>query len=200
MEGFVVGLDRSEVLRRRASVRRTRLVGGVVVIAFSAVGVGLSVELMVLLGDSWPVGLLMMAAFVLPVVAAVRGLWTNATMKRWYAAADVPPFALRMTAASLELGVEGAQRPLVVPWEAVRGFRRRLRFGQPILEVELRPGIQPITPGVTGLEQPAVQKMVRPSRLTKGAGLYGIASLDQPVEAIDQALRYFSRGGVGVSG
>jgi hypothetical protein len=55
----------------------------------------------------------------------------------------------------------------------VLGFRRKRKLGQPLLQVAVQPGV----PGLSGR-----------------AGVYSVAALDQPVEAIDQALRYFSNG------
>ncbi len=47
--------------------------------------------------------------------------------------------------------------------------------------------------------QPAAQATLKPSKWVKTAGLYGVPSLDQPVEAIDQALRHFSNGTAAVA-
>lgn len=94
----------------------------------------------------------------------------------------------------MELGVERAPAPVVLPWSAVVGFRRKRTFGRQTLQVVVQPGVTAASPGVSGLDQPAVRALLRPSRRVKTAGLYSVASLDQPVEAIDQALRYFSNG------
>ncbi|WP_405056453.1 hypothetical protein OG474_27390 [Kribbella sp. NBC_01505] len=193
-ESFVVGLNRAEVLRRRATVRRTRQIGGAVTLVLSGIGLGLAVALTLMLGDYWAIGLLMIASMLILVVSSVRGLQTGAKVKRWYDATDLPPYALRMTPATLELGVEGAPAPVVLPWPAVRGLRHRRLLGQPILELVLQPGVTPTSPGVQGLDQPAALATLTPGKWVKSAGFYGVASLDQPVAAIDQALRYFSRG------
>lgn len=41
--------------------------------------------------------------------------------------------------------------------------------------------------------------MLWPGKRTKTPGFYGVASLDQPVEAIDQALRSFTAGRVAIA-
>jgi hypothetical protein len=104
-----------------------------------------------------------------------------------------------MSPAALELGVEGALAPVVLPWQAVQGFQLRRRYGQQTLEVVLHPNVSPTSPGITGLDQPAAQASLQPGKWLKSAGFYGVASLDQPVDAIDQALRYFSSGQVALN-
>ncbi|MET9268345.1 hypothetical protein [Kribbella sp. NPDC003557] len=193
-ESFVVGLRHDEVLRRRAVVRRVRLIGGAIVVVTTSVGLVLSVWLMILLGDAWYIGLLMIASLLLPLVSVIQSF----RQQRWYAGADLPPYAMRMTPAALELGVEGAPAPVVLPWPAVSGFRQERRAGQPVLRVLLRRGVTPTSPGVSGLDQPAARATLQPSKFVKNGGLYGVPSLDQPVEAIDQALRYFSNGNAAV--
>ncbi|MEU4195181.1 hypothetical protein AB0E69_25000 [Kribbella sp. NPDC026611] len=193
-ESFVVGLNREEVLRRRATVRRTRLIGGGITLTMTAIGLGLSIVLTIMLGDYWMIGLLMIASMVILGSSGIQALRQGTKLKRWYDATDLPPYALRMTPAALELGVEGAPAPVVLPWPAVVGLRYQRKFGQPILEVVLQPGVTPASPGVTGLDQPAARATLQPSKWIKTAGFYGVASLDQSVEAIDQALRHFSNG------
>jgi hypothetical protein len=193
-ESFVVGLRRDEVLRRRAAVRRVRMIGGSITLVMTAVGFGLSVVLMVMLGDYWMLGLPMVAAMVILAWSGLRSVRQSVALKRWYEASDLPPYAMRMTPAALELGVEGAPAPVVLPWQAVVGLRQQRRFGQPVLEVVLQPGVTPSSPGVSGLDQPAARATLQPSKLIKTAGFYGVPSLDQPVDAIDQALRHFSHG------
>lgn len=79
------------------------------------------------------------------------------------------------------------------------GLRQQRKFGQPILEVVLQRGVTPTSPGVSGLDQPAARATLQPSKWIKTAGFYGVASLDQPVESIDQALRHFSNGLAGIA-
>ncbi len=192
----MVGLKTDEVLRRRATVRRTRMIGGSVVLFLTAIGLGLSVALMIMLGAYWPIGLLMVFSMLVIAAPTLKALRISAELKRWYDASELPPFALRMSPAALELGVEGAQAPVVLPWQAVRGFQLRRRYGQQTLEVVLHPNVSATSPGITGLDQPAAQASLQPGKWLKSAGFYGVASLDQSVEAIDQALRYFSSGQV----
>lgn len=199
MESFVVGLRTDEVLRRRATVRRTRLIGGSVVLVLTTIGLGLAVALTIMLGEFWFIGLLMIFSMLLLATPTVKAMRVSAALKRWYDASELPPFALRMSPVALELGVEGAPAPVVLPWQAVQGFRLQRRYGQQTLEVVLRPNVSPTSPGISGLDQLAAQASLQPGKWLKSAGLYGVASLDQPVEAINQALQHFSRGAVGVS-
>jgi hypothetical protein len=198
-QSFVVGLNQAEVLRRRAIVSRIRRIGSSLTLVLSAIGMGLAVMLTVMLGQMWMIGLLLIASMLPLVFSAVKGLQVSAESKRWYDASGMPPFAMRMSPAGLELGCEGAPAPVVLPWPAVQGFRYQRKLGQPVLEISLAPGVTPSSPGVSGLDQPAARATLQPRRWIKTAGFYGIASLDQPVEAIDQALRYFSQGLAGVS-
>jgi len=193
-ESFVVGLKRDEMLRRRARVRRLRLVGGAFTLLLSTLGLGLSIALTTRMGDMWIAGVLMIASMLFLFASSLVPFVQWGKLKRWYAGTDLPPYALRMTTAALELGVEGAPAPVVLPWPAVVGFRRKRKLGQPLLQVVVQPGVTAASPGVSGLDQPAVRALLRRSRRVKTAGIYSVASLDQPVEAIDQALRYFSNG------
>jgi hypothetical protein len=182
------------MLRRRRSVRRVRMIGGGFTLLLSTLGTGLSIALTIRMGDMWIAGVLMIASMLLLFGSGLVPFVQWGKLKRWYAGTDLPPYALRMTAAALELGVEGAPAPVVLPWPAVVGFRRKRKLGQPLLQVVVQPGVTAAGPGVSGLDQPAVRALLRRSRRVKTAGIYSVASLDQPVEAIDQALRYFSNG------
>ncbi len=193
-ESFTVGLNHQEVLRRRARVRRTRMIGGSVVLLMSAIGLGLAAVLATILGQYWPFALLMGASFLLMAVPTVKAMMVSEELRRWYDASGLPPYAMRMTPAALELGVEGASAPVVLPWPAVSGLEVKGKFGQPVLEVLLQPGVTPTSPGVFGLDHPAAKAALGPSKWIKSAGFYGVASLDQPVEAIAQALHHFSQG------
>ncbi|NIK61808.1 hypothetical protein [Kribbella shirazensis] len=193
-ESFVVGLKRDEMLRRRSTVRRVRTISGGFTLLISLVGLALSIWLTFRLGGSWIMGMLMISCMVFLFATSLVPFVQRDKLKRWYTGTDLPPYALRMTAAALELGVEGAPAPVVLPWPAVVGFRGTRKLGQPILQVVVQPGVTAASPGVSGLDQPAVGALLRRSRRVKTAGIYSVASLDQPVEAIDQALRYFSNG------
>ncbi|TCC35972.1 hypothetical protein [Kribbella speibonae] len=193
-ESFVVGLRRDEMLRRRSTVRRVRMISGGITLLISMAGLALSIWLTFRLDGSWAMGAMMIACMVFLFGSSLVPFVQSGKLKRWYAGADLPPYALRMTAGGLELGVEGAPAPVVLPWPAVVGFRRKRKLGQPLLQVVVQPGVTAGSPGVSGLDQPVVQALLRRSRRVKTAGVYSVASLDQPVEAIDQALRYFSNG------
>jgi hypothetical protein len=193
-ENFVVGLKRDVVLRSRARVRRIQTISGGFTLLISVLGLGLSIALTLRMGDMWIAGMLMIASMLFLCGSSLVPFVRWGKLKRWSAGTDLPPYALRMTAAALELGVEGASAPVVLPWPAVVGFRRTRKLGQPLLQVVVQPGVTAASPGVSGLDQPAVRALLRRGRRVKTAGLYSVASLDQPVEAIDQALRHFSNG------
>lgn len=197
-ESFVVGLRRDEVLRRRAAVRRSRLIGGTVMVFLITLGLVVGVLMLSLLGAGWYLGLPMIVAFLLPSPGVVLTFKLLGDQKRWYDSSEVPPYALRMTPAALELGVDGAPAAVVLPWPAVAGLRHERRFGKPVVSVALQPGVTPVSPGVSGLEHPAAQATLCPSKWIKAAGFYPVAALDQPLEAIDQALRHFSNSTAGV--
>lgn len=199
---FVVGLDRAEVLRRRATVRRTQVFGiwvtgvGFAIMAGFVLGMAIGFDLG---GGMWWFAILIVVSMLPLLFSVEQSRRRLAASKKWFAGAELPPWAMRMSSQALELGCEGAPMPVVLPWQAVQGFKQRRRFGQPVLELVLAPGVGPGTPGVSGLEQPAAASALTPSKMVKPIGFYGVAALDQPLGAIDQALRSFSGGRVGVS-
>lgn len=190
---FVVGLDRDTVLRRREVVRKIQWVGGWVSAVLAAIGVGLAVIFVVYAAfvypgeGMWPYAVLMLLSLLPLAFITATSLQLTANRKRWYDATELPPFAMRMSPDALELGCEGAPAPVVLPWDVVKGFKVRQRFGEPVLEIALNPG-------VPDLVHPAARAALQPNRLLKSPGFVAVAALDQPVEAIDQALRHFSGG------
>lgn len=193
---FVAGLDRDTVLRHREVVRKIQWVGGWVSATLAAAGVALAVIFLVYAAfiypgtGMWPFAVLMLLSLLPLAFITAKSLQVTAQRKRWYAAAELPSFAMRMTPAVLELGCEGAPVPVVLPWEVVKGFKVRQRFGEPVLEIALNP----VASDVSGLDHPAAKAALQPNRLLKSPGFVAVAALDQPVEAIDQALRHFSGG------
>lgn len=199
---YVVGLDRAEVLRRRRTVRRTQSFAIWWTVISFGVLLGILVAVAITMGSAnglWFFVALIVVAMIPVVVTTEQSRRRLAASKRWFAAAELPPFAMRMTAQALELGCEGAPEPIVLPWNTVLGFRLRRRFGQQVLELALAPGVTASTAGIRGADQPAASAMLWPPKRTKAAGFYGVASLDQPVEAIDQALRSFTAGRVTIA-
>ncbi|WP_328996322.1 hypothetical protein OG394_16885 [Kribbella sp. NBC_01245] len=190
---FVVGLDRDTVLRRREVVHKIQWVGGWVSAILAAIGVVLAVIFVVYAvfvhpgADMWPFALLMLLSVLPLAVINARSLRLTADRKRWFAAAELPRFAMRMSPSALELGVEGAPAPVVLPWDVVKGFKVRQPFGEPVLEIALNPG-------VSGLDHPAAKAALQPKRMLRSPGFVAVAALDQSVEAIDAALRQFSGG------
>ncbi|MFC0622985.1 hypothetical protein [Kribbella deserti] len=194
---FVVGLDRETVLRRRALVRKIQWIGGWISAILAAIGTSLALVFVLYAGfihpgaGLWPFAVLMLLSLLPLAFITTQSLRLTADRRRWYAAAELPPFAMRMSPAALELGCEGAPTPVVLPWEAIKGFKVRERFGEPVLEIALNPGGGV---GATGLDHPAAKAALQPNRMLKSPGFVAVAALDQPLEAIDQALRTFSGG------
>ncbi len=198
---FVVGIDREALLRRREIVRKVQRRGAWVTLAIGAVGIIAALYALIAFRGAglWPFALLLIAAMVPLVVSTVLVLRIDAERQRWYGANALQPVAMRMTPKALELACEGAAYPVVLPWQAVKGFRQEKLFGQYALELELAPGVGATTAGVRGLDQPAVRTVVKPNPLLRPTGLFLVKALDQPVHVIDQALKHFSNGRAGVT-
>jgi hypothetical protein len=199
-EAFVVGIDREAVLRRREVVRTVERRGAWVTLAIGAVGILAALYALIAFRGSglWPFALLLIVAMIPLVLSTVLALRLQAERQRWYAANELQPVAMRMTPKGLELACEGAAYPVVLPWQAVRGFRQEKLLGQYALELDLAPGIGATTAGVRGLDQPAVRAVVKPNPFLRPTGLFLVKALDQPVHIIDEALKHFSHGTAGV--
>jgi len=198
---FVVGIDREAVLRRRELVGTVQRRGAWVTLAIGAVGIlaGLYALIAFRGAGLWPFALLLIVAMIPLVLSTVLALRITSERRRWYAANELPPIAMRMSPRALELACEGAAYPVVLPWTTVRGFRQEKLFGQYTLELQLAPGVSATTAGVRGLDQPSVRTVVKPNPLLRPTGLFLVNALDQPVHVIDQALRHFSGGTAGVT-
>ncbi|GAA1614326.1 hypothetical protein GCM10009789_80570 [Kribbella sancticallisti] len=196
VQTFVVGIDREAVLRRRVVVGRVQRRSAWVTLAIGALGIVAALAALIAFQGAglWPFALLMIAAMVPLVLSTVLALRLEKERREWYAAHDLPPVAMRMSPKGLDLAVEGAAFPVILPWATVKGFKQLKTFGQFVLELQLQPGIGATTAGVRGLDQPAVRAVVKPNPLLKPTGLYLVKALDQPVHLIDQALRHFSGG------
>ncbi|MGW6276702.1 hypothetical protein [Kribbella sp. NPDC055071] len=200
VETFVVGLDRDAVLRRRQVIRTVERRGAWVTLAIGAVGIVAAIYVLVSFRGSgmWPFALLLILAMTPLVASTVLVFRIEAERERWYAANELQPVAMRMTAKALELACEGAAFPVVLPWSAVRGFRQQKLLGQYALELDLAPGVGATSAGVRGLDQPSVRSVVKPNPLLRPTGLFLVKALDQPVHIIDEALKHFSNGTAGV--
>ncbi|TCO26414.1 hypothetical protein EV652_107306 [Kribbella steppae] len=170
-------------------------------LAIGAVGIVAAVYALIAFRGSgmWPFALLLIVAMVPLVLSTVLALRLQTERQRWYAGNELQPVAMRMTPKALELACEGAAYPVVLPWQAVKGFRQEKLFGQYALELELASGVGATTAGVRGLDQPAVRTVVKPNPLLRPTGLFLVKALDQPVHVIDQALKHFSGGRAGVT-
>lgn len=200
VQSFVVGVDPEVVAQRRAVVSKGQRRGAWVTLVIGALGiVGAVYALLAFRGAGlWPFALLLIAAMVPLVLSTVQALRLDSERRRWVAANELPPVAMRMSPKGLELACEGAAYPVILPWGTVHGFKQVKSFGQFVLELKLAPGIGATTAGVRGLDQPAVRAVVKPSPLLKPTGLYLVKALDQPVHVIDQALKHFSAGNASI--
>lgn len=196
VQAFVVGIDRDVALQRRAVVRTVQRRGAWVTLAIGAFGILVAlISLLVFAGAGlWPFALILIAAMLPLVISTLLALRLEKLRQEWYAANELPPVAMRMSPKGLELAVEGASYPVMLPWPTVKGFRQVRIIGQIVLELELQPGVGATTAGVRGLGQPAVRAVVKPSPLLRPTGLYLLKSLKEPIPMIDQALKHFSGG------
>jgi hypothetical protein len=201
VQTFVVGINHQAVLRRREVVRRAQRRVAWITLAVGGVGIVAAVAAVLAFRGAglWPFALLLIASMTPLVLSTVQALRLCAERERWNATNELPPVAMRMSPKALELACEGAKFPVILPWATVLGFKQTVRFGQAVLELVLAPGAAATTAGVRGLDQAPVRVVVRPSPLLQPVGLFGVATLDQPVHVIDQALRHFSGGRAGVT-
>lgn len=198
-EPFVVHLDRATVLAKRRGARSANrvslgvsVIGGLILVAIAALALRWAVT-----SD----GTLAVGLVGLPGLAFLGGAVAQArVLKRaapWYEATDLPDEVIRMTTDGLLLASEGATEPIWLPWPTVAGFRYSRSLGQPILTLLLTPGVTPSTPGVRGLDQPAVARAFGSGNRSRGI-FYGLPALDQNAGAIDAAMRTFTAGRAGV--
>jgi hypothetical protein len=201
VQAFVVGVDRTAVLRRRTTVRKVQQRGALITAVLGGVGIALAIAALVAFRGAglWPFGLLLILSMVPLVLSTVRALRLIADRERWYAANELPAVAMRLSPNGLELACDGAGFPVILPWTTTLGFKQEKVFGQFVLTPVLAPGVSATTAGVRGLDQAAVRAVVRPSPLLKPVGMYAVTALDQPVHIIDQALRHFSAGRAGIT-
>ena len=200
VQTFVVGIDREAVLRRRGLVSRAQRRGAWVTLVIGALGILVALVALVAFRGAglWPFALLLIVAMVPLVLSTVLALRLEKERQQWYAETELPPVAMRLSPKGLELAVEGAAFPVILPWKTVKGFRQVKIFRQFVLDLQLAPGIGATTAGVRGLDRPAVRAVIKPSPLLKPTGLYLVNALDQPVHVIDQALKHFSGGTAGI--
>lgn len=201
IQTFLVGIDSAAALERREIVRRAERRGAWITGAIGGAGIALAVAVLVVFPGAglWPYALLLIASMSPLVLSTVQARRLAAAREQWYEANELPASVMRMTPTALELACDGASFPVVLPWATTLGFKQEKRFGQHVLQLVLAPGVGATTAGVRGLDQPAVRALVRPSPLLQSAGLYGVATLTQPVHVIDQALQHFSGGTAGVA-
>jgi hypothetical protein len=195
-QAFVVGIDRDAVLARRDVVRRVQRRGAWVTLAIGAVGILVALYALIALRGSgmWPFALLLILSMVPLVLSTVQSRRLAADRKRWYAANELPPLAMRLSPKGLELACDGAEFPVILPWTTTLGFKQEKVFGQFVLNLVMARGSGATTAGVRGLDQAAVRALVKPSPLLTPVGMFAVSALDQPVHIIDQALRHFSDG------
>jgi hypothetical protein len=195
-QAFVVGIDRAAVLSRRETVRKAQQRGAVITAVIGGVGILLAIAALVAFRGAglWPFALLLILSMVPLVLSTVQSRRLAADRKRWYAANELPPLAMRLSPKGLELACDGAEFPVILPWKTTLGFKQEKVFGQFVLNLVMARGAGATTAGVRGLDQAAVRALVKPSPLLTPVGMFAVSALDQPVHIIDQALRHFSDG------
>lgn len=193
---FVVGIDREAVVRRREVVRTVERRGAWVTLAIGAAGIAAAIYGLFAFSGAgmWPFALLLILAMIPLVLSTVMVFRIQAERLQWYAANDLQPVAMRMSVKGLELACDGASYPVVLQWQAVRGFRQQKLLGQYMLDLDLAPGVSATSAGVRGLDQAAVRSVVKPNPLLRPTGLFLVKALDQPVHIIDEAMKHFSGG------
>jgi hypothetical protein len=198
---LVVGVDRDAVVRRRAVVRTVERRGAVVTAVLGVVGIAAALYALIAYRGAgmWPFALLLILAMIPLVLSTVLVFRLQEGRQQWYAANELQPVAMRISHKGLELACDGAAYPVMLPWQTVRGFRQQKLLGQYVLELDLAPGVSATTAGVRGLDQPSVRTIVKPNPLLRPTGMFLVKALDQPVHVIDQALRHFSGGTVGIA-
>jgi hypothetical protein len=201
VQAFVVGIDRTAVLSRRETVRKTQQRGALITAVIGGVGIVLAVAALVAFRGAglWPFALLLILSMVPLVLSTVQARRLAADRERWYAANEPPPVAMRLSPKGLELACDGAEFPVLLPWATTLGFKQEKVFGQFVLNLVMAHGSGATTAGVRGLDQAAVRALVKPSPLLTPVGMYAVSALDQPVHVIDQALRHFSDGRAGIA-
>jgi hypothetical protein len=201
VQAFVVGVDGAAVLSRRETVRKAQQRGALITAVIGGVGILLAIAALVAFRGVglWPFALLLILSMVPLVLSTVQARRLAAARERWYAANGLPTVAMRLSPKGLELACDGAESPVILPWTTTRGFKQEMVFGQVVLNLVLAPGAGATTAGVRGLDQAAVRALVKPSPLLKPVGMFGVATLDQPVHIIDQALHHFSTGRAGIA-
>ncbi|MFF0344498.1 hypothetical protein [Kribbella sp. NPDC004875] len=197
---FVVGIDRDAVVHRRAVVRTVERRGAWVTLAIAVIGTVAALYALVAFRGAgmWPFALLLILAMVPLALSTVMVFRIQAERQEWYAANELPPVAMRISARGLELACDGAAYPVVLPWATVRGFRQQKLLGQYVLDLSLARGVSATTAGVRGLDQPSVRTVVKPNPLLRPIGLFLVTALDQPVHIIDEAMKHFSDGRAGI--
>jgi hypothetical protein len=195
-QAFVVGIDRAAVLSRRETVRKAQQRGALITAVIGGVGILLAIAALVAFRGAglWPFALLLILSMVPLVLSTVQSRRLAADRKRWYAANELPPLAMRLSPKGLELACDGAEFPVILPWKTTLGFKQEKVFGQFVLNLVMARGAGATTAGVRGLDQAAVRALVKPSPLLTPVGMFAVSALDQPVHIIDQALRHFSDG------
>jgi hypothetical protein len=200
---FVVEIDRDAVARERDRVRRIMM--GQVRFAFGA-----TILILIILsgGYIWgrslndPPSMWLWLWVMLPTMIAtlVYALHTLGQVRKQLAAWDGAPavsVGLRLTPTGLEYRTDEVLDPVFLPWATVAGLRVVRRVGHDYLLVDPAPGVHAGTAGVRGLNQPHVQWQLRDPRTFGEKGLrHPVSTLRQPLDAIADAVAYFSQGRV----
>lgn len=194
-EILVVGTDVELAKRLRRRSRRILRVGATVSVVLAALVVAGGLVLTFAL-DAGIGGV----GFV---VAGCLLLWTSWSQisrlrrdRAWFNGDGLTEEAFRISSEGLRLTVEGADRPVVLPWPAVRSVATARWLGQQILIV--LPGDSAADEVcVEGLEQPAVRRAL--STKVPGGLYYSVRCLTVPLDDVAAAVSGYSAGTVQVT-
>ncbi|MFD8095036.1 hypothetical protein [Streptomyces malaysiensis] len=196
---YIVTSDPEAVARVRASLLRTLPVAAWAGVASAVVIVSAVALVLFALGHSasrlWVLVFAWPAAFL--GYDARRRFADIRRLKRTWAAKEVSPVAMRLSAEGLRCAIDSAPEPVFLPWSAIAQVRVTGQ-GLSTVRVDLAPGASATTPGVSGLEQPEARMRMRRAWNGGMRLRFTVYALRQPISEIDQALGHFSNGRIGI--
>jgi hypothetical protein len=157
VDEFVVEVDQDAVRRARKWTLRALTVSAWTQLVAAGIIAGLSAWLLTIAGS---VGLMEAVPAVLLGASGARSLHNLRNLRAAWAG-GVAPVAMRLSHAELRLSIDAAPDSIFLPWPTVQGLRLVSQFGQKFLVVDLAPGVESGTPGVTGMEHPDVQRVLK---------------------------------------
>jgi hypothetical protein len=131
---------------------------------------------------------------LVPMVYLMIALFLALARTTHWAEGNLPARAMRLTADGLWLAT-----PASYPWESVTGLVLRKERGQPVLAVELAPGVTPDLPVTVGLESADHGAAIRRRLGSRGPRVVP-ETLGLPLADLDAAVRHYCRDGAGIRG